>query len=234
MRFTRSLSFFKTSSVYAKRGMKGIAFDSWALFLERALGLIAKNGTLAIILPSGIVANEGTTLLRKSILQKRIRAFYEFENNKGIFAAIDRRYKFLLLVADDINSSEDFRAAFYLRNVESLKGETEKEKFVSLSKDFIRLVSPTTYSIPEIRTPMDIRICEELYKRHPLLGNGCDGWTFTIMRELHKTESAKLFRTNGKGWPLIEGKNFGQFIPDYEKQSFTIESRGRIETDREN
>ena len=70
---------------------------------------------------------------------------------------------------------------------------------------------------------MDVRICEQLYRNHPLLGNGSGEWTFTILRELHRTESAKLFRTNGKGWPLIEGKNFGQFIFDYEKHVFTID-----------
>jgi len=217
----QKLAFIKNSGQYAKRGPIGVAFDSWALFLERALGLVREGGTLAVILPSGIVANSSATVLRRAILEKRIRAFYEFDNTKGIFPAIDSRYKFVLLVFDAVNSSEPFSAAFHLEEVESLSGNNEREKFLQLDKDFIRLVSPDTLSIPEIRASNDVGICEHLYRRHPLLGKRIEGWEFTIMRELG-TESAKLYRTDGKGWPLMDGKDFNQFIPDYEKPSRTV------------
>lgn len=212
----QKLAFIKNSGQYAKRGSVGVAFDSWALFLERALSLIREGGTLSILLPSGIVNNGSATTLRKTLLQRRIRAFYEFENKRRIFPAIDSRYKFVVLVVDKATSSEDISAAFRLEDLGSLEGNTEREKFVRLKKDFIELVSPDTLAIPEITATNDIRICERLYKSHPLLGERIGEWEFTIMRELG-TESAKLYRTDGKGWPLMDGKTFNQFLVDYEK-----------------
>ena len=31
-----------------------------------------------------------------------------------------------------------------------------------------------------------------------------------------------LFKTDNSGWPLLEGKNFHQFLPDYEKPIFSV------------
>lgn len=216
------LLFFKNSGVYEKRGAGGIAFDSWELFLERATGLIKEGGAVSIILPFGIVSNESATRLRTLLLEKKIRGFFEFENSKGIFPAIHRSYKFVLLTFDNIKSRGDFPVAFYLRDVRSLEGNFEGEKFLQMSHDFVELVSPETLSIPEVRRPEDVEICKKIYQIHPLLKEGFSDWTFTIMRELNRTESAKLFERNGKGWPVFEGKNFNQFIPDFETPSFSI------------
>jgi hypothetical protein len=219
----QKLAFIKNSGQYAKRGSIGVAYDSWALFLERALSLVRDGGTLSVILPSGITLNSSARNLRKTILEKKIRAFYEFDNTKGIFPAIHRSYKFVLLVMDAVDSSESFSAAFHLEYAEALQegGSNEKAKFLQLDKDFIRLVSPDTLSIPEIRTRDDVQLCEHLYRSNPLLGQKIGGWEFTIMRELG-TESAKLYRTDGKGWPLMDGKDFNQFICDYEKPNRTV------------
>lgn len=217
------LIFFKQSQQYIKRGGGGIAFDYWALFLERAMNLLSKDGTLSIILPFGVLGNEGASVVRKSMLQKRIRGLFEFENAEGIFPDVDRRYKFVLLIIDNKESTGNFPAAFYLQDIAALDEEKEKERFVTITNDFVRLVSPETNSIPEVANSQDITICTKIYHRNPLFANGIrKSWEFTILRELHKTESAGLFRTDGKGWPLIEGKHFHQFLADYEKPEFTV------------
>jgi len=218
----KRLNFFKSSGEYQKRGTGGIAFDYWALFLERAIKLLASDGTLSVILPSGLIANESATNLRKMILSKRIRSLYEFENAAGIFRDIHRSYKFVLLIVDNAQAEENFSAAFYLHEMSSLEGSGEKDKFVTISKDFVEAVSPESYSIPEVRNQKYVDIIQKLYANHPLISQGMDGWSFTIIRELNRTEAAPLFRTDGNGWLLLEGKNFHQFIVDFEKPEFTI------------
>jgi hypothetical protein len=168
------LTFFKTSGQYGKRGSKGIAFDSWALFLERGMNLLAEGGTLSVLIPSGIVNNEGAKELRKILLKKRIRHFYEFENKKGIFPDIHKSIKFVLIVADNVPPVEEFQAAFYLYDITALEDKAEREKFIKLTSQFIKLVSPTTLSIPEIRSKKDILIFEKLYRLHPLILTGID------------------------------------------------------------
>jgi hypothetical protein len=182
----QKLFFFKESGEYAQRAAGGMAFDYWALFLERALTILSTEGTLSVLLPFGIVGNEGATHLRKSLLKNHIRYFYEFENANGIFPDIDRRYKFVLLVVDNGASEKEFNAAFYLHDVAALDSKIESTKFVRMSKEFIDLTSPLSYSAPEIRRQEELTICTKLYKKHPLLFQGIGNyWKFTIMRELN-------------------------------------------------
>lgn len=226
-KYTQSIQdkfqFFKFSGEYGKRGSGGVAFDAWYLFLERSFRLLSTQGTMSILLPSGIVNNEGATNIRKEILKRRIRYLYELENRKGIFPDVHRSYKFVLLVLDNEESHDDFQAAFYLQDVGELELRTEKERFVTLSLDFVKLISPESLSIPEIRRAIEIDIFKRLYERHPLFLQGINKSTrFNLMRELHRTDAAELFKMTGRGWPLIEGKNFHQFNPDYEKPTFTV------------
>jgi hypothetical protein len=86
------------------------------------------------------------------------------------------------------------------------------------------LISPDTLSIPEIRRQKEVSVFEKIFTEHPILSLGIDEGrrTFTFVQEMNRTSSSHLFKTDGKGWPLIEGKNFHQYIPDYDKSSFRI------------
>jgi hypothetical protein len=86
----------------------------------------------------------------------------------------------------------------------------------------IRLSAPDSLSIPEPRNRSQLQVFKKLYERHPLLGDERKGWTVSLIQELNRTSDSDLFRSDGKGWPLIEGKHFHQFIPDYDKPDFTV------------
>jgi Eco57I restriction-modification methylase len=223
------IQFYKFSDQYVKRGAGDT--DMWKLFLERALSLITSTGSLSIIIPSGIISNEGAKELRTTLLDKRIRYLYEFENAKGIFPDVHRSYKFVLLVMDNMNADKDFPAMFYLHSVDVLDGKEDESRFVNLNRDFIKLVSPSSFSIPEVRSELEVGIFEHLYRLHPLISEGIDNgkWTFKFVTEMHRTNASHLFKTEGKGWPLIEGKHFRQFIPDYEKINFTVNEKDGLD-----
>ena len=109
--------------------------DMWRLFLERMMGLVTEGGMLAVVVPSGILTNEGAKGLRKAMLKMRIVSIYEFENRRKIFPEVDSRYKFILLTAANTTPQSDFEAAFYLHDIASLHGKTEKDKFLSMPSD---------------------------------------------------------------------------------------------------
>lgn len=215
--------FYKFSEEYKKQSGKT---DMWKLFLERSMLLLTQSGTLSIVIPSGIISNEGATSLRKAIIEKQVRHLYEFENLEGLFPDVHRSYKFVLLVTDNEKaSSGKIDAAFYLHDLSTLEDKSKEiSKFVTLSTDFIHKTSPKTLSIPEVRNQNEVTIMEKLYEDHPLFLDGLDNgrWTFKLIQEINRTAGSGLFRKDGKGWPLIEGKSFYQFIPDYEKVEFTI------------
>ena len=219
-RINTKLGFYKNSGVYRKRGSGDT--NLWKLFLEKALDLLAGDGNLAIVLPSGIVTDEGGKQLREALFEGNIRLLYEFENKKGIFPDIDTRSKFVLLVFDRSNKSESFPAAFYLQDIASLEGKGEKEKFVTISKELVKMCAPDSLSIPEVRSEKYLKVFSKLYKSHPLLGDKSRGGYVALVTELHRTNDSDLLRMDGKGWPLIEGKNFHQFIPDYEKPVYSV------------
>ncbi len=215
------LAFYKDSGIYKRRGVGHT--NLWKLFLERALALQAEDGKLAIVLPSSIVTDEGGKQLREALFEGSITLLYEFENKKGIFPDIDTRYKFVLLVFDKSKKSDSIPAAFYLHDIGSLEGRAEKDKFVTIPKELVQLSAPNSLSIPEVRNEKQLQVFHKLYRMHPLLGDESKGWSVALIQELNRTTDSDLFRDDGKGWPLIEGKNFHQFIPDYEKPVYTVD-----------
>ncbi|MCW4003627.1 MAG: hypothetical protein NWE95_06930 [Candidatus Bathyarchaeota archaeon] len=217
------VNFFKQSKEYVLRGSGDT--NLWKLFLERALKLASENGSFSIVIPSGIVTDEGGKQLREALFKGRIRLLYEFENKNGIFPDVHRSYKFVLLVADKAQPAKSFPAAFYLHEVEALEGKTEKQKFVDIPVNLIRVSAPESLSIPEVRNKQQLDVFSWLYQNHPLLSDEKKGWKVAFVTELHRTAHSRIFRKDGKGWPLIEGKNFHQFLLDYEKIEFTVDPK---------
>jgi len=216
----QKLRFYK-SEEYVRRGSGDT--NLWKLFLDRGLKAVPDKGSLAVVIPSGIVTDEGGKQLREALFKGRIRTLFEFENKNGIFPDIDSRMKFALLVWDNAGPVSEFPAAFYLHDVQALTGKTEQDKFVKMTVDLVKKCAPETLSIPEIRNEKQMKVFSKLYQNHPLLGDPKKGWTVALVRELDRTNDSDLFRTDGKGWPLIEGKSFHQFLPDYEKVMFTVD-----------
>jgi hypothetical protein len=221
-RIEDKVEFYKLSEQYVKRG--GGDTDLWKLFLERSFSLLASEGTLSLVLPSGIVTNEGAKELRKELLERKIQCLYEFENKNGIFADVHRSYKFALVVCTNTPSTAEFPAAFYLHDLESLEGKTEQTKFFQMPFSLINSVSPGSLVIPEPRIKTDVQLLTKLYSLHPKLSENRN-WSAALVVELHRTGDSDIFNQNGKGWPLIEGKYFHQFIPDFERPQFAVDSK---------
>ena len=214
-------SFYSGSGQYSMRG-RGHT-DMWKLFLERMLSVMSPGGVLSVVLPSGILTNEGATDLRKYVLGMEIIAMYEFENQKAIFN-IHRSYKFVMLVIRKSEPKMTFPAAFYLHDILALKNKTERNKMLKIPVKMIHDVSPDTLAIPEFRSPEDVDTMAAIYASNGRVGDGLDNGRYTIelTSELNRTFDSDLFRRDGRGWPLIEGKNFHQFIYNYSTPKFTI------------
>ena len=215
-------TFFKKSGQYVMRG-KGDT-DLWKLFLERMMGLLAQEGRLSVVIPSGILTNDGAKDLRKKLLGMRIVSIYEFENRRRIFPEVHASYKFVLLIVTHAKPKPKFDAAFYLHDVASLDGKTEHEKFLPMPAGLVRKMSPDSFVIPEVRGTRDMEILNYIYEKHGRVGDGLDHGKYLIefVSEFHKANASSLFRRDGKGWHLIEGKNYHQFIPDFSKSEFTV------------
>jgi hypothetical protein len=101
----------------------------------------------------------------------------------------------------------------------------EQDKFVEIPVTLIKISAPDSLSIPEVRNNKQLEVFSWLYQNQPLLSDTKKGWNVALLTELHRTADSGLFRTDGKGWLLIEGKNFHQFVLEYEKTLFTIDPK---------
>ena len=133
-----------------------------------------------MLIPSQILANDGSTEMRKQILDLDIQQLYVFENRKKIFP-IHSSYRFLLLSVRNRPGPDTFQAGFYLHHLSSLEtDETEREKFYAMSKQTIRKTSPDTLQIPEVGDS-ELDILNKLSSNESLTSESDDGWEACIL-----------------------------------------------------
>ena len=101
---------------------------------------------------------------------------------------------------------------------------------IVIDVDLIKRSSPSSLSITEFKTDMDVRIVEKML-RFPLLGEDLpDKWNIKLKAEFHMTNDSDLFHsTPGPGrLPLYEGKMIWQFQHGYAAPRYWIdEAAGR-------
>ena len=205
--------------------------DMWQIVLERMLSLASKGGIMSVLIPSQILSNTSSAGMREMILSFDIRQMYVFENRRKIFP-IDSRYRFVLLTMRNTDGPDSFRAGFYLHDLRSLETEeTEGGKFHTLSKEMVRRVSPDTLQIPEIGG-RHLAVLAKMSSGNTLGTESEDGWSVALSSGFHRTNDSDLFREGGKGWPVLEGRNFHQFNHAFSVAVFTTSMRAGLQREK--
>ena len=193
------------------------------LFVERNLGLLAKGGSLNYVLPSALMFEEGSRVLRQHIFRHcHMPFFYSFENNKGIFKDVHRSYKFALMQL--VNGLPDARdeyaidTAFYVLDPTELK---DKARRISYSLKLLKALSPVDWALMELRDSADVSILEKCYSAYSALS---PAW-LDFRRELHTTDDKELFiEQEAPGLiPLYEGKMIWHFNHRFEQPQYWLE-----------
>ena len=183
-----------------------------------------------MVMPSQILSSEGSAGIRKEILDRDITNLFVFENRNKIFD-IHSSYRFALLTLKNSKGKDKFPVGFYLHHLSSLRDRSkEKEKFGEHSKERIMNMFPESFLIPESTGKNDPM--PKMYE-HPKLSDGLgNGLTILFSSGFNKTNDADLFRNDGHGWPIHEGKTIHQYSDDWSRPEFTARQRAGLE--REN
>ncbi|BBL47031.1 BREX-1 system adenine-specific DNA-methyltransferase PglX [Metallosphaera sedula] len=205
----------KLKSTYRLHGGE---LNLWRLFLERMINLVAKEGTLGVVVPSILLNGAKSSSIREQLLKGKIEYLYDFKNELGIFPDIHKSYAFTLIIWRNSSKSQHIKVGFRLTDLSILSDpdiSKEKDKILTIDRDIIEKFSPSLF-IPRY-SRNDARIMEKIINLPSL-----ELLNIQFLNGFNKTLDRDLFRTDGKGWPLFEGKNFHQFLPYYEIPEFTF------------
>lgn len=194
------------------------------LFVERNLALLAPGGSLNYVLPSALMFEEGSTVLRKHIFTHcQMPFFWSFENRNGIFADVDSRYKFALMQLVNTPPSGAAGApidtAFYLLNPAELD---DPERHVAYPVAMLKALSPEHWALMELRDRADLPILRKCYATFPALS---EAW-LDFRRELHMTDDKDLFMEKYVPGllPLYEGKMIWQYSHVLETPQYWLDA----------
>ena len=211
----------KIEGVNTKRTVSG-DLNLYKLFLERIYRLTKPDGYCGVIIPSGFHTDAGTKGLRRLLFEENeVREIYCFENRKGIFPGIHRSFKFdLLIFRKTRKRTRKFRAAFMLHDPNIL--EKIHKLALSLKWEAIKLLSPSSWSVLEVKTEKDIAIASQMYQ-HPIIRSDVQGsWQIRFTRELDMSLDSNLFNSEHEGLTIFEGKMIEQHNHQFKEPRYWI------------
>ena len=208
---------------------QGTDINLYKLFTEQCFNLLRDGGACGIVIPSGIYSDLGTKQLRQMLFEKtRLSGLFGFENRQAIFEGVHRSFKFIVLSFEKGGRTDSFPAAFMRHQVEEL--ESFPDGTVDIAIELVRRSSPSSLSVTEFKSDLDVQITEKMLK-FPLLGEELAGkWNVKFYREMDMTNDSDLFHdAPGEGrLPLYEGKMIWQFEHGYAEPRYWIdEAAGR-------
>ena len=206
----------------------------YSLFVERAHALAKPNGTVGLLVPSGIASDlSASAFFRELATGGRLRAFYDFENRRTrfelppFFPDVDSRFKFAALIASPERRFGSARCGFFLQSVTQL---ADPDTVFPITADDFSRVNPNTGTAPIFRSRRDMALTTAAYERLPVLVDRrglkpVSTWPVRYVRMFDMTNDSRLFRTRVElqereaAWE-IGRKHFqsaeGKWIPLYE------------------
>lgn len=192
-------------------------------FVERNLGLLTAGGSLNYVLPTALLTDDGSTELRKHILQGcRLLVFDGFENRKKLFPDVHPCYKFGLLQVENTRLEDEaapMRCRFMLTSPATL---TDSSTAFDYTLADIRATSPRHWAFMEVahgRT--DLEILARIYGRFPAL----DPEWLDFRTELHATNDKRIFHEKRKPHflPLYKGASIWQYDSRFAEPEYWLD-----------
>lgn len=224
------LTYCRKSKAYPLTGKGDI--NLYAVFAELAYQLVAPNGRVGFLTPSGIASDKTTKDFFAAIAEsKRLIRLYDFENKKIYFPDVHASFKFCILnYGGSATATKAADFVFFVHQIEQLE---DKQRHISLSGDDIKLLNPNTRTCPIFRTRRDAEITKAIYRRVPVLidlnreGPTGNPWGIKFKTMFHQTNDAELFREADtlkgekfqlKGNRWVKGKQ--KYLPLYEAKMY--------------
>lgn len=209
---SRSRGCSDPSHPYRHQG--GADLNLYKLFLEVAHSVLKcpreiegdnfeGGGRLGFIVPSGIYSDRATKKLRDLFSEHcRWEWLFGIVNQNKIFP-IHSSQKFCSVILQKGGCTEAIETVFMRENL----ADWERAESLSISYEIEQVIrfSPTTHSILEIQSEMDLAILDKVYSKGTLLGtNSAKSWRVRYVREFDSSGDSKILAPrsewNDKGY----------------------------------
>jgi hypothetical protein len=193
----KTLDHIRKSGRYPLCGKGDI--NTYAVFAELAKTIVAPNGTVGLLVPSGIATDNTTKDFFGQLIDgDSLIGLFDFENRKKVFPDVDGRFKFcVLLFGGTARKSSEADFVFFAHQMHDLE---EKDRHISLSRDDFKRLNPNTLTCPVFRSRRDAEITKAIYRSVPVLVDrtrreGGNPWGVRFFTMFHQTNDAELFHT---------------------------------------
>jgi hypothetical protein len=203
------LRFFRDAGIYQSQG-RGHP-NRYQLFLERALQLTRSGGRVGLILPSGLATDQGSSSLRRTLLDSvDVDRLIGFDNRRSIFP-IHRDVKFLLLTGTKGSRTDRLTCAFGRSDAEWLDqlpdapaDDPPAARPIVLSRTLLETWDRDHLAFPLLPRSIDLEILAHASERVLRLGDAT-GWGATFGRELNATDDKEHFVARHGNTPRKHG-----------------------------
>lgn len=214
-------SFSRQSGCYRLQG--GGHANLYQLFAERMLQLAMRGARVGMLMPSGLLADHGSSALRQFLFERSsIDAVIGFDNRDALFP-IHRGVRFSLLTASvgGVTGELPYRAGLTRAgDLDDVPDEGSVPGSVRVPLTLVRRFSGSGLAVPELPAERDRAILSHVLSVAPALG-GLEGWDARFGRELNATDDRKHFGSSGL--PVLEGKHLDAFVVDAGRASQFVE-----------
>jgi hypothetical protein len=218
--YRATLRFLRHARIYRHQG--GGHVNRYQLFVERALQLLKPGGRLALIVPSGLATDHGSSALRQALFNEtHVDRVLGFDNRRAIFP-IHRDVRFLLVTARKGESTERLVCRFGQSDPQALdelpddaSDDPQDAHTVAISRAVLEQWDQEHVALPWVTRRTDFELLSLVHSRVPAL-SAAEGWQVKFGRELNATEDREHFviRTADERsdvLPVIEGKHLEPF-----------------------
>lgn len=197
------LDYARKSERYPLTGKGDV--NLYMLFAELARTIVAPEGIVGLLVPSGIATDDTTKEFFADLMERKaLVSLYDFENKQGHFEDVHRSFKFTALIftgAGRATEQADF--VFFAHGVEEV-AQSNTQRHIPLSSADMKLLNPNTRTCPIFRTRRDAALTKAIYKRVPILidenrRQGGNPWGIKFLRMFDQTNDAGHF-AEGKVW----------------------------------
>jgi len=185
----------------------------YQLFVERSLGLARHGGRIGMVVPWGLMTDDGSALLRTALFDgTRIDTLARFDNRDGVFQA-HRSLRFAALTTTVGEATPAFELTRLpgMSALDDLPDCGDAGRGPALTRHALELLGGRGRRVPDVPDSAHLALALKLAARHRGLGDPL-GWGASFGRELNLTDDRRAFTTSGM--PVLEGKHLHPFRVD--------------------